>query len=148
MFKFFKPSPKLVTLFLAGTENRKLLERNAWKEQGGWEKKAAHNGLVKEDAKGHLGGGIMKIHQWPEIPENQQEKSKGSQIAAEGQALSVPDTNSIGSPEYHISSKAYFWREMKFTTHLEFIFILFSFARKCSAFHLIICKWKEKVGCV
>lgn len=78
MLKFFKPSPKLVTLFLAGAENRRLFERNTWKEQGGWEKKAAHAGLVKEDANGHLRGGIMKIQQWLEIPENQQEKSKGS----------------------------------------------------------------------
>lgn len=53
----------------------------------------------------------MKIQQWLEIPDNQQEKSKGSQYEAKGQALIVPDTNSIGSPEYHISSKAFFFGE-------------------------------------
>lgn len=68
MFEFFKPSPKLVTLVLAGTENRRLLERNTWKEQGGWEKQAAHAGLVGEDAKGHLRGGMVKIQPWLEIP--------------------------------------------------------------------------------
>lgn len=93
---------------MAEGENRRLLERNAWKEQGGCERKAAHARLVGEDAKGHLGGGIMKVQQRLEIPENQQEKSKGSQHTAKVQALSVPDTNSIGSPECHTSSKAFF----------------------------------------
>lgn len=66
VLEFFKPSPKLVTLFLAEGDNRRLLERNSWKEQGGWEKKAAHDVRVREDAKGHLRGGKMEIQQWLE----------------------------------------------------------------------------------
>lgn len=51
-----------------------MLEGNSWKEQGGWKKKAAHDVLVREDAKGHLRGGIMEIQQGLEIPENQVDK--------------------------------------------------------------------------
>ena len=111
---------------MAGGENRRLLERNAWKEQRGWEKKAARAGLVGEDAKGHLRDGIVKMQQRLDIPKNQWEKSKGSQHAAKSQALSVPDTNSIGSPEYHASSKAFFLERTKIynSSGIYFYFIL------------------------
>lgn len=138
----FSNQAQSLWLFLAKGENRRLLERNSWKEQGGWKKKAAHDVLVRDDAKGHP----------PEVEWRSSNSWKylkikwKNQYATNGHATSVPDTNSTGSPEYLF--KGFFLIGMKFATHLGFISMLFYSVRKCSTFHLIICKWMEKVGCV
>lgn len=44
-------------------------------------------------------------------------------VAAKDQALTVPDTNSIDSPEYHTSSKAFFFE--RDNRNLQFIWDLF-----------------------
>lgn len=94
-----------MTLFLAGAKIRRLPEKNAWKEQGGWEKSNVHAWLVGGEVKGHRRDGIRKIQKCLVIPENQRRKCEASQHASKSQAVTMPDTNSVGSPEYRISSK-------------------------------------------